>query len=108
MTPKEITKRALLLFDFAIQNNLAGTIGELCKKIGLIQSNLADIKNGKRAFTHIQLHHLAKLTKANLNWVYGFSDEMFRFEKKEKAPKPTDKIRQALTEIEALMKSGKK
>ena len=108
MTPKEITKRALLLFDFAIQNNLAGTIGELCKKIGLIQSNLADIKSGRRAFTHIQLYHLAKLTRANLNWVYGFSDEMFRFEKKEKGPKPTDKIRQALTEIEALMKAGKK
>jgi hypothetical protein len=107
MTPKDITKRALLLFDFAIQNNLAGTIGELCKKIGLVQSNLADIKSGKRAFTHIQLYHLAKLTKANLNWVYGFSDEMFRFVK-EKAPKPTEKIRQALTEIEALMKAGKK
>lgn len=108
MTPKDITKRALLLFDFAIQNNLAGTIGELCKKIGLIQSNLADIKSGKRAFTHIQLYHLAKLTKANLNWVYGFSDEMFRFDKKEKELKPTEKIRKALTEIEALMKAGKK
>jgi hypothetical protein len=105
MTPKEITKRALLLFEFAIQNNLAGTQGELCKKIGLIQSNLADIKTHKRAFTHIQLYNLAKLTKANLNWVYGFSDEMFRFEKK---AKPTERIRQALTEIEALMKGGKK
>lgn len=108
MTPKDITKRALLLFDFAIQNNLAGTIGEMCKKIGLVQSNLADIKSGRRAFTHIQLYHLAKITKANLNWVYGFSDEMFRFEKKEKVAKPTEKIRQALIELEAIMKAGKK
>lgn len=92
------------LFEYAIEENLAGNIGELCKKIGLAQSGLADIRRERRSFTHAQLHELARLTNADMNWIYGFSSNMFR---EHKNAKPTQVIRQAVAEIELAMKEMK-
>lgn len=100
-----ITKRSLRLFNYALDNNLAGTTGELCKRIGLVPSNLAAIKNGERSFTHDQLYQLASLTKADMNWIYGFSQTMFRTDK---PLPPIVKIKQAIAEMEAGAKGKSK
>lgn len=101
----QLTKKSLQLFEYALVNNLVGNSGDLCKRIGLVPSNLSAIRTGKRTFTHEQLHELAKLTKADMNWIYGFSTTMFRPVAKNS---PIERMRQALAEIENAMKSGGK
>jgi len=100
-----ISKKALAVFDYALENNLAGTSGELCQRIGLLPSNLSAIRKGMRTFTHEQLYELAKLTRCNMNYIYGFSTDMFRSETNDT---PLARIRQALTELEANYKAKKK
>lgn len=105
---KNIYKNSLRLFEYAVDNNYAKNQRDLCIKIGLQPTNLADIRNEKRTFTHEQLFHLAKLTGANINWVYGLSEDMFL---QEKVLPPEHRIRQALAEIEAragIKRTGKK
>lgn len=95
----------MTVFDYALENNFAGTSGELCERIGLIPSNLSAIRKGIRSFTHEQLYELAKITRADMNFIYGFSNDMFRTEKSES---PIVRIRQALTEIETNLKQKRK
>lgn len=101
-----ITKRALQIFDYALENNLAGNKGDLCKKIGLPAPSLTHIKTVEgRTFNNQQLQQLAKLTKVNMNWIFGLSNNMFR---EEKESDPLEKIRQAVTQLETEKNQRKK
>lgn len=90
-------KRALELFDYALENNLAGNKKELCEKIGINPHNISTIGKGKRAFTHEQMIELCRLTNGNMNWVYGFDKNKFR-EKKHR--RPIDLVRELAAMLE--------
>jgi hypothetical protein len=83
----DIMKRALKLYDYALTNNLAGTHAELCRKIGIVPTNIFEIRSGKRGFTPEQLRSLLQLTNGSADWLFGFSTDMFRTAKKKKSSK---------------------
>jgi transcriptional regulator with XRE-family HTH domain len=95
------TKNAMKLFEYALSNNLAGTQKELCEKIGLVQTNIAEIRNGRRSFTIDQLYLLLKLTNGSADWVLGLSTEMFRTKK---SKKPIQQFDEAVAVVRSMIK----
>jgi len=99
----QVTKNALQLCEYAVENLLVSSIGELCDKIGLLPSGYSNIRRGDRQFTVEQLERLGRITKANMNWLFGLGGSMFRDDPTEK---PLIKMRRALAELE-LQLAGK-
>lgn len=69
-----ITNNLLFVLEpFIKKNGLTKTVN----KIGLSPTNFYRLKNGSGRFTTSQIRQIAKLTKCNLNWVFGFEKNKY-------------------------------
>lgn len=95
--------RMLQLLEWAVNAGLARTQGEYLDAIGARAGNIGLLKKGTRGFTNEQILKAAKLTGANVNWIYGLEKNMLREEKNHSA---IDLLKAAVSAIE--MEIGKK
>lgn len=69
-----ITNNLLFVLEPFIKKN---GVTETANKIGLSPTNFYRLKNGNGCFTISQIKQIAKLTKCNLNWVFGFEKNKY-------------------------------
>ena len=68
--------RMVLLMRHCIDLQLCDSQKEFCESIGLVPTNLFEIKRGTRSFTIQQIVTACKKYKINISWIFGFSTEM--------------------------------
>ncbi|WP_313214151.1 hypothetical protein [Soonwooa sp.] len=77
-------KRALAFLSLIKSKGIIRFETEFCAEIGLLKQNLQKIKNPKKypsesnSFTAEQLFKIAKAYNADMNYLYGFSEDPFR------------------------------
>lgn len=100
--------RMLILMDFCVANqvNSIEKRADWCEKVGLGFNNLSNIKEGIRSFTKEQLYAASLEFNVSMEYLFGFSDEMFRKNKVKLTP--LQLLKQAVVEIETELSSRKK
>jgi hypothetical protein len=100
-------QRMLELMTWAIaqeDKKLPSTQGEYLDLIGAKSGNIGALKKGIRGFTNEQILAAAKLTGANLNWIYGLEKNMFREGKSKTA---IDLLKEAVKAVEQELQPKK-
>lgn len=97
--------RMLELRDYVVKNemNLIGTYSAFDNLIGVkSSSNVRGIKAGSFSFTPEQMHIAGAAFNVDMNWIHGYSNEMFL---KSSFVSPLDRIKDAVRELENIGKS---
>ena len=71
-------ERMLKLMNYAIDNGVVDTESDYLEKINFLRTNIVQVRKGMRGFTKEQIHAAAKLTGANINWIFGIEANMMR------------------------------
>ena len=69
-------QRILLLMRHCIDSQLCDTQKDFLESIGFQPTNLRQVRNGSQSFTLEQIHSAAEKYKINVNWIFGFGEEM--------------------------------
>lgn len=100
--------RMLILMDYCIANQVQGVTkkADWCDKVGVGFNNISNIKDGSRGFTKEQLYAASLEFNVSMEYLFGFTDEMFR--KNKARVTPLQLLKQAVIEVEAELNSRKK
>jgi plasmid maintenance system antidote protein VapI len=99
-------QRMLDVMDYCIANNISGitTQKEWCIMVGIEPSNINNVRKGLRGFTTEQLLSAGKQFGISMEYLFGFTNQMLRTEKKATA---IQLLKQAVRAVEAEMQNGK-
>lgn len=92
-----VNDRMLQLWSYAVKEAIVADDDSWCKKIGFVRGNASNVRTGHQGFTLKQVQAAAFVTGANLNWIFGFENNMFREKKKLSS---LQLLKQAVTAIE--------
>lgn len=91
----------LLLMRHCVDTNLAESQKDFLISIGMVPSNVYQIKKGERSFTINQMVAAAKKYKVNINWICGLESNMKRM----KNGSALQNLKDSVREIEAIIKT---
>lgn len=101
-----INERMISFMDYCVQNKIKGIQGntDWCEKINFHPTNLDGIKKGTRSFSKEHIYAAAQLLGADINYFFGFSNEILRTSKK---MKPLQLLKQAVKALELELQTKK-
>jgi hypothetical protein len=98
-------ERMLKLMEYAISTGIVGTQKEFLDTIGARAGNAGQLRDGTRGFTVEQILEAAKLTKVNVNWLFGLEKNMLREDKKTSA---IDILKSAVMAVDIELRANKR
>jgi len=98
-------ERMLKLMEWSVDSGIVETQGEYLGKVGALKSNAWGYRNGSRRFTVEQILEAAKLTKANINWIFGLEKDMLLDSKSISA---IDRLKSAVIAVEHELQAKKR
>lgn len=75
-TRKIVNSRMIKLMKYAIQSGLVNSQKEWCDQIGYNHTNFNQVRNFAQGFTDEQKLAAAKLVDADMNYIFGRTDEI--------------------------------
>lgn len=105
---QEINMRMLKLMDHYIKQHQEWTETAYLERIGFSRFNISNVRAGRQSFTLDHVKEACVFTGADANWLLGLSGATML--RKESKATPVAKIKEALVEIETMLRqaSGKK
>jgi hypothetical protein len=98
-------KRMLELWSYAKRQQLVGSDEDWCKRIGFSRPNLYNVKSGRQSFTVQHILKACQATGANVNWIFGLEENMFRNKETEA---PIIQLKRAVIAVENQLKKAPK
>lgn len=95
------TRKVLEFADHCIKNNEYGitNFSSFCQRIEYPPTNTSNLKRGEVNLTPLHLERVALEFGLNMNWIFGFSDQMHM--EKQRKPNPIKQLKDAVNLIEA-------
>jgi hypothetical protein len=90
----------LMRYVFSVKLKGVSTQKEFCDIIGMNKTSIKDVKSGIRGFTREQMYNAGKHFGVDMNWIFGFTNEMFP-EESLKIKKPLELLKYAVSRIES-------
>ncbi|KAA5532701.1 helix-turn-helix transcriptional regulator [Taibaiella lutea] len=77
-------QRMLELMKHIVSVNLKDvtTQQDFCEAIGILKGGIAPIRKGERHFTTAQILNACRYFNVDVNWLFGFTENMFRSQDK--------------------------
>lgn len=72
-----VDQRCLSLIKILKQSGKERYIYDVYEKIGILEQNVHNIKNGRNHFTVNHIYNFRKHYGVSLEWIFGFSDEVY-------------------------------
>jgi hypothetical protein len=96
-------ERMLALMKWAIDKGISESERKYLESINFPRQNIGPVRQGKLGFTKDQILNAAKITGANINWIFGLEGNMLRKPSKSSI----DLLKEAVVTIEQEMKKKK-